>query len=263
MTARRWWAALGLGLLVSSAPGAAAQVLETETARPLKAGTVTLGSAFEFQTSSDGIESALPAALEVGLTDRLGVLVEPVGMTSIRPKLGPHAHGVGDMEVTASYLVRSETRGFPALALAAEAKIPTAKNTLIGTGRTDFAGYLILSRRMGRFDTHANLAYTVIGRPSGTALKNIVSGSLAGELQMVHGWELFGEILANSSSTPSGQGEPPAGQGAVVPEASAGELSGTLGAGLHPASNVLLSLSFSVDTNQALLVRPGLTWTFH
>ena len=57
--------------------------------------------------------------------------------TSIRPKTGRRATGLGDLEATVQYLVREETGVWPALAEAAELKLPTARETLIGTRRAD------------------------------------------------------------------------------------------------------------------------------
>src|SRR3989442_14207410 len=108
------------------------QALETETARFLHTGGYEIGTAFELQTSSDGVERAVHLALEYGLSDRLAILVEPVAYTAIRPKRGPKATGVGDLEITGFYLFRNEATWVPALALAAEAKLPTTKNNLIG-----------------------------------------------------------------------------------------------------------------------------------
>ncbi len=88
-----------------------AQILETETARPLGRGGLEVGSNFEYQTSSEGHEIALPFAVEYGFTDRLEMLVEPVAYTAIRPKVGTRATGVGDVEVTLTYLARRESGG--------------------------------------------------------------------------------------------------------------------------------------------------------
>jgi hypothetical protein len=147
---------------------AASQILETETARSIGRGGFELGSNFEYQVSSEGYEIALPFAFEYGLSDRLELLVEPVAYTAIRPKVGPRATGGGDLETTLTYLARQETVGAPAIALAGEVKFPTTKNTLIGTGKTDFAAYLIGSKRFNRLDTHANVGYTIVGRPGFT-----------------------------------------------------------------------------------------------
>ena len=48
-------------------------------------------------------------AVEYGITNRLELLLEPVPYTAIRPKAGAHATGGGDLEATATYLVRRET----------------------------------------------------------------------------------------------------------------------------------------------------------
>ena len=86
-----------------------AQALETETARILHAGSFEFSNSFEFQTSSEGTETAAPFVFEYGITDRLELLVEPVPFTAIRPKAGRRATDTGDMEVTYSYLLRQES----------------------------------------------------------------------------------------------------------------------------------------------------------
>ena len=85
-------------------PPLPAQILETETARPLGRGVLELSGNFEFQTSSEGREAAVPFAAEYGVTDRLELLVEPVAWTTIRPKAGTRATGVGDIEITVTWL---------------------------------------------------------------------------------------------------------------------------------------------------------------
>src|SRR5258705_8296707 len=87
-----------------------AQVLETEESRPLLPGQFEIGTGLEFQTSKEGTENALPLAIEYGLSKKLTLLVEPVGFTSILPKQGPHAKGVGDLEITLFYQIVSEKK---------------------------------------------------------------------------------------------------------------------------------------------------------
>ena len=110
--------------------------------------------------------------LRVG--SRPAVVIGAVGMpfitaaasAQVRPNAGQEASGVGDTEVTLQYLLHREGR-WPALALGGEIKLPTAKNSLIGTGRADYAGILIASRKFGDVDTHLNLSYTFVGQPVG------------------------------------------------------------------------------------------------
>ncbi|HEV7797512.1 MAG TPA: hypothetical protein VGO73_05125, partial [Pyrinomonadaceae bacterium] len=131
-----------LALLVLTAPCAlvrAQQPLETETARPPKKGAFEVQTSFEWQRSKEGTERAVPFAFEYGITDRLSIMVEPVFYTAIRPKVGTRATGIGDLEVTLSYLFAREKGWRPALAIAGEVKAPTARNALIGSRKTDFA----------------------------------------------------------------------------------------------------------------------------
>jgi outer membrane putative beta-barrel porin/alpha-amylase len=257
---RRWRLVLPLGLasLTLVVPAVSwAQILETETARPVGRGTLELGTNFEYQTSSEGSESALPMAVEYGFTDRFELLLEPVAYTAIRPKVGQQATGVGDMELTATYLARHESGGTPALALAGEVKFPTANNTLIGTGKTDLAGYLIASKQFGRFDTHANIGYTIVGRPAGAQLKNIFNFALASEMRLGSNAELFGEILGNTASSSTSEPTGPVPPGGVTPEAPSGEVVGSLGIAKYVLPGLRLSMGLSVDNNGAVLFRPG------
>lgn len=128
-TSRDAIAVLALVVAFVYAPFLSAQILETETARPLHAGQFEVGAGYEFQPSREGDETAIPFAFELGITDRLGLLVEPVPYTAIRPKVGQSATGPGDLEITASYLLRGESGRFPAIAIAAEEKVPTATTT--------------------------------------------------------------------------------------------------------------------------------------
>jgi hypothetical protein len=252
--------ALALTLLSSCAAGiAAAQSLETETARLLPARWWKIGNAFELQTSAEGREAALPFAIEYGLGNNLELLVEPVPYTAIRHKVGRRATGFGDVEATLTYRYRQESRSVPALAAAFEVKFPTARDSLIGSRQTDYAGYLIASKRFGRLDAHANLAYTVVGKPAGVRLNNIFNFALAGVYRVDGRLDVFAEVLAATAAIPGGE----SGSGsAVVPEAAGGELVGTLGAGRHIGSGLLLYFAVSYDNNSAVLFRPGLTLRF-
>ena len=240
----------------------AQQPLETETARPLKKGVVEVQTTFEYQTSKEGTERAAPVAFEFGITDRLSLLVEPVFYTSIRPKLGPRATGLGDLEVTLSYLFAKEGRRRPALAIAGEIKAPTARDALIGTGKTDFAAYLFASKRFGKFDTHANIGYTFVGKPAGVQVSNTANFAFATEYFANKKLTLVGEVLVNGL----GKAEATTLTGIPLttsPEAAAGELVGTLGFRYNIKPNFSFSLGVSRDNAGATLFRPGFTYRFN
>jgi hypothetical protein len=254
--------AFGLSVLLSAFPGlAAGQILETETARLVPRGAFEIGSNFEYQVSSDGSEAALPFAFVYGVSRHLELLIEPVPYTGIRPHSGPGASGVGDLEATLTFLGRTETARVPAIALAGEVKFPTARNTLIGTGRTDYAAYLIASKRLAgaRLDTHANIGYTVVGRPAGAQLKNVFNFALGWEWRLGSTSELYGELLANTAASSVGDPGGPTPPGTAAPEAPSGEIVGSIGVARYVKSSMRLSCGISLDNNAALLLRPGMT----
>ncbi len=82
-----------------------AQELETETARLPKQGYAKFGTAFEYQTSAIGKEYAVPLVLGFGIADRLEFVLEPVLYTNINTIGTPSATGIGDFEVTLTYLL--------------------------------------------------------------------------------------------------------------------------------------------------------------
>lgn len=230
-------------LLVLFAPYAfASQPLETETARLLPAGVAKLESTVEYQTSSEGSETSVPLVIEYGITNSLELLVEPVLYTSINPKHGPSANGVGDLEITLTYLVLNERSVLPAVAVAGEVKVPTAASVRIGTGEIDYTPFLIASKRFANWDTHVNLGYSILGDPPGIRLKNIFVYAVAAEYHLNDKVHLVGEVIGNTSSSPRvntqtsgeapdpGEAGTPSAENSLVPEATGGEVIGLLGA---------------------------------
>jgi hypothetical protein len=253
------WLRVGIAVLLftlGSVASASSQMLETETARLLRARVLEMSGGFEFQDSSEGTEAAVPFAFEYGIRDNLEFLLEPVAYTAIRPNMGQHATGPGDMEATLTYRFRRETGPIPALAAALEVKVPTANNSLIGTGEEDYTGYLIASKQLGGIDTHYNLSYTHVGKSEGVHLNDIVGFAVAGVYRASARVQLFGEVLGNTASTPEAD---TGGESAAVPEAAGGELVGTLGAAWYVGQTAKLYLGLSYDNNSAVLFHPGLT----
>ncbi|MEO8664888.1 MAG: transporter [Ignavibacteria bacterium] len=235
-----------------------AQELETETARLLPQGWLKSGAAYEYQTSSQGKEIAIPLILEYGISERLEITAEPVVFSSIKSDNGITTNGIGDLELTLTYLLFREKKILPAFAIAGEVKFPTAKNDLIGTGKTDYALYLIGSKRSGDLDLHANLNYTYVGKVPGANLQDIFFFAAAFTYNIKNKYLLFGEVFGNTASTdaPEESGINP---GIPVPEAAGNELVGTLGLGYYLIPNLLLSFSTSYDNNKALLFRPAIS----
>ncbi|MEP7146589.1 MAG: transporter [bacterium] len=233
--------------------------METESARLQNSGWMKVGSAYEIQTSDQGKEYAVPFVFEYGITDRFEIVVEPILFSSIKPNSGSTAKGLGDLEMTLSYLLFKEKKSFPAIALAAEVKIPTANNKLIGTGKTDYAFYLIGSKKFGNLDLNANINYTYIGKPTGSSLQNIFFFASSFKYEIKNKILLFGELYGNTPSTNIPEGSGMGGEGTLTPEAAGGEIVGSLGVGYYVVPKLLLSFSTSYDNNNAFLFRPAIS----
>jgi hypothetical protein len=246
-------------LLVPSAGHPAAldaqQPLETETARLPLARTLVAGYTFEYQTSPQGTERSVPFAVEYGVTNRLTLLVEPVFYTAIRPKRAVGATGPGDLEATVQYLALDESGAIPAIALAAEVKVPTATSRLIGTGKTDYTPYLIVSKRFGHLDAHANVGYSIMGQPVGVRVQNTLNLAFALEDHVSPRLDLVGEVLSTSAAAGGGGGE----SSVTAPEVAGAEQVGMLGARYGLTPRVWLSFGVTYDNTGAVLFRPGLT----
>ena len=258
---------------------------ETETARVLAPGHFELSLAGEYQHSRDGGEFALPLALEVGVLPRLELLIEPTPYVGIYPKGEKKIHDVGDIEITTTFLALEERDLLPAIAFAFEWKAPTARNLNIGTRKSDFAFYFITSKRFGNLDVHTNVAYTVIGKPTGVNVKNTWALSLAGDYKLSPKWDVYGEVTYTTSargplrksavasggggaggSAPvavvSGEGGTTAGGATSIAEVGGTELIGTVGVRHHLLKNLDVFGSVSYDNMDAKLFRTGLTWKF-
>ena len=277
LNCHRSWRYQCAALVISSLAGADARAdlaMETETARILEPGHFEISSAFEFQTDPGGKEFALPMAIEIGVYRHLEVLIEPVALTSIQPKGGEAATGIGDLETTVTYLVIEEKKYVPALALAAEVKFPTAGNRQIGSGEYDYRFYGIASKRLGDFDVHLNLGYNVIGSPPGVDTKNPIDVEAGVEWFVHPKFNVFAEINYIGSSVGSSVAAEAgaaaaalapadsADGGAGTPEIAAEEIVGTVGVRVHAASHLDVFGSFSYDNNSAKLFRTGLTIKF-
>jgi hypothetical protein len=255
------WLAGGLGffLLFECGNASASQPLETETARLLKQGRFKIEATYEYQVSSEGTETDTPMAFEYGILDQLELAVEPVWYTAIRPKVGRQATGIGDVEATLSFRFLEESDYVPALAAGVEVKFPTARDDLIGTGKFDYRGMLIASKRYGDFETHFNFGYTIVGQAGPVHLDNIFDFALAEEWHVVpQKFDIVAEGLANTPSAPENP-EGTTNDTTIAPEAAGGEIVGLVGVRYYVLPYMFASLGLTYDNNQAFLIRPGLS----
>jgi hypothetical protein len=254
------FAAIAAVASLQALPTIAKQPLETETARLPAKGHGDIQFEFEYATSSESNDIAMPIVFEYGISDRLKFVVEPDVYASIKPKGGgSSASGFGDTEAKLVYLVSEETDSTPAFAIAGEIKIPTGKKPDLGSGKVDYRAFGVVSKRVGAFDLHANLGYTLVGSPAGEKLANVVDYSAAAEYEVNKSFTLVSEILGASELGGGGGAEVP---GGAETEAAGTTITGLIGGIFHISPKTQFAIAATYDSGSAFLIRAGLTYSF-
>ena len=198
---RRFLAALCLTSALA-VPMRADTVLETETAELGKKGDMLISNSVQFEKDKDGNRTTFTLTqYEVGLTDRAELLIEPFFQEWDNPKDGKSFHGMGDLEITPSYMVVLEQPAVPAIVLALKVKVPTAKNREIGTGKYDYYPYLIFGKKFGHWIFNANFGYDIIASPAGEKLSNQFIYDFSVEREITNKWSVYAEVFANTKPT--------------------------------------------------------------
>ena len=179
-------------------------VLETETAELGKKGDMLISTGVQFEREKDGSRTTFTLnQYEVGLTDRAELLIEPFFVEWDNPKDGRSFHGMGDLEITPSYMVvvDNEKNWTPAIVLAFKLKVPTARNREIGTGKYDYYPYVIFGKKFGPWILNANFGYDIITSPPGDSLSNQFIYDFSVEREITDKWSVYAEVFANTKPT--------------------------------------------------------------
>jgi len=131
--------------------------IETETAQIGKKGEGNFSQAFEFEDGKDGSAQGTLTQIEYALSDRAEILIEPFLYVHLSPEGGPSESGMGDLEITPSYMVIREDGWKPAVLLALKVKVPTGAENVEGTGQFDYFPYIILGQHLGAWTLNGNL----------------------------------------------------------------------------------------------------------
>lgn len=231
--------AVACGLLVALSAHADT-VLETETAELGAQGQWLVSNSFQLERAPDERHNFTLFQYEYALTDRAEILLEPFFQEWIYPKNGESFHGAGDLEITPSYLVLTETDDRPAVALALKVKVPTASDA-IGTGKTDYYPYVILGKHFGDWIANANLGVDFIGKVSGENLRNQGIADFSLQRVINDQWSVYGEVFGNTKVSDGEKG--------TVAAAVATEYQ------VNNFFNVFVSLGY--DSDDVASIRPG------
>ncbi len=155
--------------------------------------------------------------------------------------------GLGDLEITPSYMVILEGDWTPAVVTSFKIKVPTARDTDIGTGKFDYYPYLILGKHIGKLDLNANLGVDFFGQPDeGPHPDNQFIYDLAGQSLVTDHLQIIAEIFGNSAPSADEDGTF---AGSIALEYEMG-----------PHFNIFCAVGY--DTGKLFNVRPGFNIPF-
>lgn len=221
--------------------------LETETAELGKKGEWLVSTALQFERERDGSTALFTLnQYEVGLTDRAEILIEPFFLEWGHPKGEKSYHGMGDLEITPSYMVILETEKTPAVVLALKVKVPTARNRAIGTREWDYYPYVILGKKWHDWLFNANFGRNFITSPADEPLKDQWIYDFSAERVITEKWSIIGEIFGNSKAA---AGEKATFAGAIATEYKFTEHFNTF-------------VSVGYDTDHLMAIRSGFNITY-
>lgn len=224
-------------------------VLETETAELGKQGDGLFSAAIQVERAKDGSTAYFTLnQFEYGVTDRAEILIEPFFYEWDRPKGGPSYSGVGDLEVTPSYMMVLDDPNswIPAAVAAFKLKVPTATNRDIGTGEFDYQPYIILGKTIGWWTCNANFGYDFVTSPAHEPLKNQFIYDFSIQTKLTEKLTVFAEVFDNSSPA---KGE-------------SGTFAGAVAAEYEFNKNFNVFTSIGYDTDDVVTVRSGFNLEF-
>ena len=222
-------------------------VLETETAELGKRGDQLISTAIQYEREKDGSHAWMTVnQYEIGVTDRAELLIEPFFYEWDHPKGGKNFSGVGDLEITPSYMVLLERPMLPAVVLALKIKVPTATNRDIGSGELDYYPYLIFGKTTGDWVFNANFGVDFIKSPHDEPLRDQYIWDFSAERRMTPNWSIYAEAFGNS--------RPAVGEDSTV--------AGALATEYRFSNHINAFVSVGYDTDQLLVIRPGFNIEF-
>ncbi len=170
--------------------------IETETAQIGAQGEANFSQAFEFEHASDGTAQGTLTQYEYGITDRAEILIEPFFYVGISPRGEKTVSGLGDLEITPSYMVIQENSWVPAVLTAFKVKVPTGSKKVEGTGKFDFYPYLIFGQHYGGFTFNANIGINFAKPEEGGAYERTTVWDLEAERQLTPKLSMIAEVFS-------------------------------------------------------------------
>ncbi|MBI9020868.1 MAG: transporter, partial [Verrucomicrobia bacterium] len=187
-------------LIFTAGAGFAGRPLAIDNADPVDVGMFEfeLGAGYESDSACNHAE--IPLGLSYGLMPGVQIGVAFGGQLEERDEItgSDRKCGIGDLELSAKWKFFDETGLFPAQALSAAVKIPTADNSNeLGSGEMDYDITWIASKTVGeKTGIHMNAGYTWIGEPAGEEVGDVIHYGVAVDYQLTEIVQWVGEVFA-------------------------------------------------------------------
>lgn len=244
--------ALALIVVTAGVSPATAKIVKTRrVGQPSPGLGFTLGTGFEYQNDGEQTEYGVPMLLEWALTSRISLTAEPA-FISIHSTNGASISGWDDLETNLRVELVPERRYRPGFALEGGIKFPTATQSEIGTGLTDYALGAIATKEFVQAELGLNVVYSHVGLPAEGRVQNTVQLSMATEWHLTPTLDLTGELLTTQGigALRGRAGRAlPGGGGINVPGRGAGEVESTLGFAHHFGKRLKLEEGVVVQTD--------------
>jgi len=247
----RWLTLLVLAGLPLGLPQASLASLTRNAAGPRnmgEAGALTVDTAAELTGEPDGRSWLFEAGIQYQITDRLQLLLEATPFERVDPDDGEAVGGLGDTDVTVSWLAAERSGVLPDVVVGAKVKLPTAPAGERGTGKTDASALLILARESEELELTLETEYATFGSPSGESLKNQLLYTLTVELSLSDLLAAYVEALGNSAPTDEESRTDAALLGVEID--------------LPVSERAAPYVSLEVDTEETWTARLGAEWTW-
>lgn len=193
---------LSLPLFLISAPNTvfAGRPLTVDDADPIEVKQIQFEAGFAYFSESGNRHHEWPFSLSYGLVPGLEFGVGLGGLLEERTEAQGEkgsVSGIGDLSVSAKWLVMERKDRLPALALVPTVKFPTAdKDDGLGSGEIDYDATLILSEAISeKIGAHLNLGYSWIGEPEHENASNLLHFGVAGDYQIMEPIQLVAEVF--------------------------------------------------------------------
>ncbi len=183
-------------LAVCAVPAFADTAIETETAQIGAKGDIAFSQSYEYEKAKDGSSSGTLTQFEYGITSRAEILIEPFFYVTEHPDGEPKTSGLGDLEITPSYMVVVEKGMVPAVLTALKVKVPTGDKDVGGSGEYDYFPYLIFGQHYAGWTFNANAGVNFAKHEENSGYHKTFVWDLEAEREIAHGLVLFAEVFS-------------------------------------------------------------------